>query len=123
MTTTQAVAAALGLAFAGFAAFALAMERHHEQATGREGLAGTVCMGLRARGLLLMSLALPCCLQPWGAPVAAIVWLGILSCAALMTTLVLSYAPRWLIRAAAVAGASALAVVIYALKHTGGISS
>lgn len=96
MSTLIAASVALGLAFAAFAALALAMDRHYEQVMHRMHAHKTLRLCLRAAGAALMLLALWCCVTAWGAVVATLVWLGLLSCAALMTTLALSYMPRYL---------------------------
>lgn len=94
MSTTIAALAALALAFATFACLALAMDRHHEQATGQETTTFGIMCGLRLSAALLALAAMAACLQAWGIAVAALVWLGMLSCGAILTTLTLSYAPR-----------------------------
>lgn len=94
MSTSIAALATLALAFAAFACLALAMDRHHEQATGHEAITSRLKCGLRLGAALLALAALAACLQAWGVVVAALAWLGILSCGAILTTLTLSYAPR-----------------------------
>ncbi|MEN5160175.1 DUF3325 domain-containing protein [Achromobacter spanius] len=103
MSTTIAALAALALAFATFACLALAMSRHHEQATGHETITFGITCGLRLSAALLALAAMAACLQAWGIAVAALVWLGMLSCGAILTTLTLSYAPRRLRTLAAMA--------------------
>lgn len=90
MTTTWA----LLLAFGGMAALSLAMDRHHEQLTGREGPGRGRRAGLRVTGTALLIAALWSSTQGWGASVGVVVWLGCLSAGALAVTLGLSYAPR-----------------------------
>lgn len=70
---------ALALAFATFACLALAMDRHHEQATGHEATTFGIKCGLRLSAALLALAAMAACLQAWGLAVAARVWLGMLS--------------------------------------------
>ncbi|EHK66060.1 DUF3325 domain-containing protein [Achromobacter arsenitoxydans] len=94
MSTTFAALAALALAFAAFACLALAMDRHQAQATGRDTTTPGLRFGLRLSAALLALVGMAACLQAWGVAVAALVWLGMLSCGAILTTLTLSYAPR-----------------------------
>lgn len=94
MSAFYAALAALALAFAAFACLALAMDRHQEQATGREATTPGLRRGLRLSAALLALAAMAACLQAWGVAVAVLVWLGMLSCGAILTTLTLSYAPR-----------------------------
>lgn len=94
MSTTFAALASLALAFAALACLALAMDRHHEQATRRETTTSGIRCGLRLGAALLALAAMAVCQQAWGVVVATLVWLGMLSCGAILTTLTLSYAPR-----------------------------
>ncbi|EWM45616.1 hypothetical protein D557_3622 [Bordetella holmesii 70147] len=86
------------------------MDRHHEQVTGLDTPATRRWM-LRLNGVALALAGLTCCLQAWGSAVAALVWLGLLSCGAILVTLMLSYAPRRLPATALAAALAALALL------------
>lgn len=105
---------ALLLGFAGFAALSLAMDRHQEQVLGR-ALTAAPNHGLRAAGTALLLLALGTCMLPQSQSVAAAVWLGLLSFAALAVAALLSYFPRALLPASGMAllAAAALAILIF----------
>ncbi|OZI71548.1 DUF3325 domain-containing protein [Bordetella genomosp. 12] len=110
MSPALAAATALALVFAGFACLALAMDRHHEQATGLDTPALRRAL-LRLNALALGAAALAVCLQSWGSVVAILVWLGLLSCGAILVTLTLSYLPRRLPLIALAAAMAALALL------------
>lgn len=92
MSTLMAAMATLMLSFAGFACLALAMDRHYEQVSGHEFTTLRLRRALRGLASALLAVGLIACLQAWGAAVASLVWLGMLSCGALMVALTLSYA-------------------------------
>lgn len=117
MSTLLAALAALGFAVASFALLALAMARHSEQVIDQADTTVGFRVGLRSAAVLLAAAALACCWQPWDAAVAVLVWLGLLSCAAVLTGLVLSYAPTRLIPVAATASVLALALTVYELAR------
>lgn len=89
---------ALLLSFAGFTAFSLAMDRHQEQVLGR-ALAHSANHWLRAAGVGILLLSLLLCMLGKSHSVAAIVWLGILTFAALGVATTLSYRPQALLPA------------------------
>ncbi|NHZ91832.1 DUF3325 family protein [Massilia sp. CCM 8733] len=91
--TLIAGAAALGLAYGGMTLLCLAMDRHHQQAWGREP-SRRQRVGLRGGGALLLALALPPCVAAWSATVGIVLWLGFLSAGALPLVFLLPYAPR-----------------------------
>ncbi len=106
--------AALALAFAGMAGLALAMDRHHEQVTGRaEVVPHTRRRVLRWVGSLLLALSLAACIGAWGATVGVTAWCGFLTAGGLLVGVLLTYAPRLAPRVSAatvlVAGLSCLA--------------
>ena len=71
----------LALATPGFAALALAMERHQQDVLGRL-LKPRTTRGLRAGGWLLLLLALGHALHHLGGPIGIVTWVGHLSLAA-----------------------------------------
>jgi len=89
----------LALAFPGFVALSLGMDRHQEDLLGktlqRPGLVAWRCIGMI--GLVL---ALVVCMQAWSISVGVAVWLGLLTFAAMMVGLLLTYAPHLLFRLA-----------------------
>jgi len=89
---------ALGLllAFCGFAALSLSMERHYEQVFDHAPIKVRMVI-LRAGGWLLLALAALPALDHAGTSVGLAVWAGELTVAAVVVMLVLSYAPRGLV--------------------------
>lgn len=87
------------LGFAGLAALALAMDRHHRQVWPR-GLPRHRRVLWRLAGVAGLLASFAVCAAQAGWAVGAVLWLGLLSAAAPMVTLVLSYRPDWLARAA-----------------------
>ena len=77
------LAAAFFLAFSGLAALCLAMHRHHRDLFGT-GPSLRVQRGLAAVGGVLIALALFACIHLRGGPVGMVLWLGLLSAAALL---------------------------------------
>lgn len=98
------------LCFAGFAALALSLDRHH-----REALAGRVPAGrvlpLRAAGWALLALSLAGAVAWEGLNFGPVQWIGALTGGALLVVLVLSYRPAWLRPAALLALPLGLALV------------
>ncbi len=95
---------ALALCYAGMAALALAMDRHHEQVTGQGDVPGPRRQALRWGGGLLLALALAACAAAWGLTVGLVAWCGFLTAGGLAVAWLLPYAPRQ----AAVAALAAL---------------
>ena len=93
---------ALLLSFSAFATLGVAMERHQEEVLGRT-LTRTANQGLRAAGTALLTLALAACMVGQTGSVAAVVWLGLLTFAALPVATLLSYSPRILLPASGIA--------------------
>lgn len=108
MNPLHASALALALAFAGMAALAFAMDRHHEQLTGALEVPAARRWLLRGAGTLALAAAAVPCVWAWGATVGPIAWLGWLSAAALGVAGLLGVAARWV---AGVACAAALGAV------------
>ena len=104
--------AALMLSYAGFACVALAMDRHYEQVSGNEFTTRRLRRGLRGVASALVAVGLIACLQAWGAAVASLVWLGMLSCGAVGVTLTLSYRPAWLVVPGGVAAVMGLGLAV-----------
>ena len=93
---------ALLLSFSAFATLGVAMERHQEEVLGRT-LTRTANQGLRAAGTALLTLALAACMVGQNRSVAAVVWLSLLTFAALPVAALLSYSPRILLPASGIA--------------------
>ncbi len=87
------VSLALALAYAGFVALCLAMDRHHGQVF-RHRAVPWQRQALRLVGWLLLAASLPACIAGWGWPVGLVAWFGILSAAGLLLVFLLPYAPR-----------------------------
>jgi len=100
MYATALMAFLLGLA--GFAMLSLSMDRHQEKVL-RLSLTGTLNRGLQIAGMALLLLALAACMVEQTQSVAAIIWLGLLTFAALCVAALLSYRPRALLPALALA--------------------
>jgi hypothetical protein len=93
MKQAALLAAAWCAAFAGFAALALAMDRHFEDSFGRGRRPGAARAWLRAGGGVALSASLIACLalqqsQGW------VLWFGVMTAAALAVILLLSYPLR-----------------------------
>lgn len=86
---------ALLLSLAGFVALALAMERHHRQVWQRAP-SRKQCLLLRCAGVIGLGAALAACVAHAGWATGTVIWLGLMTVAALTVALVLSYRPRWL---------------------------
>ncbi|WP_298924483.1 DUF3325 family protein [uncultured Ramlibacter sp.] len=78
----------------GFAALALAMDRHHEDAFGRGRTPGAARRWLRAGGSAGLLVSLLASLAVQGPTQGWVLWLGVLTAAALAVVLALSYGPR-----------------------------
>jgi len=85
---------AMGLAFAGFAALSLAMDRHGEQVLGRRGLPAWQRRGLRVAGSALLGGSLTAVVGQHGWGMGLIVWTGLLTAAAMALAMLLCYRPR-----------------------------
>lgn len=115
MSALPVVTAAIGTALAGFLALSLAMDRHYEDSYGRGSQPGSARPWLRLAGsaTLACSLVLSLCLQ--GMAQGWVLWLGVLTLAAVAATLLLSYLPRHIARVGLGAGAVALLALLAAL--------
>lgn len=108
MNHVTMVLTALALTYAGMAALALTIDRHHRQAFGADASPRTRDM-LRIAGVVLLVLAAPPCVHLWGAGGGTVAWIGMLTTGALLSAGVLPYWPRKL--APSAAGAAALGVI------------
>jgi hypothetical protein len=86
-------ALALSLSYAGFAALALAMRRHHRQIWNRDPTGGLRHV-YRAAGVLLLGLAFAACVVDDGWLIGPVTWFAVLSASALLFDFILPYAPR-----------------------------
>jgi hypothetical protein len=82
------------LAYAGLCSLCLAMPAHFKELIGREARAHER-LGMRALGWSAQGLALSACFIARGAAVGTILYLGIVTVAALALVLMLPYRPRW----------------------------
>ena len=90
------------LAYAGFAALALAMDRHHRQVFGRAPRRG-IRIVLRIAGAAGLCGALAACVAASGGSIGTVEWFGVLSASALAFVLLFAFRPH-----IAVAGAGAI---------------
>ncbi|MBL6458380.1 DUF3325 domain-containing protein [Belnapia sp. T6] len=99
---------AFGLAYAGFLALALAMDRHHRDLLG--GVPSRMGRLLfRGGGWMLLGLSIAPCCALWGPSFGAIAWCGLLTLAAFTLVSLTTYAPRAALLAAALLPALGLA--------------
>ncbi len=107
-------ALSLALACAALALLSLAMNRHHEQAFSRRPQLLRV-RGFRSAGVLSLvtSLVAAIAAQGWGT--GPVLWLGLLSVAALLVVLLLPYRPRAVPRLAVFSLASAPVLLLMSL--------
>lgn len=95
MTPLTTTVGGLTLAYSGFVALSLAMDRHYADVFGRGQEPGQrQRLVLRLLGVmgLLLSFALCVVRDGWG--VGSVLWLGMLTACALTLVLLLPYAPR-----------------------------
>lgn len=107
MNVLQASWLAFALSFAGMAALAFAMDRHHEQLTAAMEISAARARLLRAVGAGLLAAAVMPCVQTWGWSVGVVAWLGWLSVGALLVVALISIAARWAAVAACILAAAA----------------
>lgn len=105
--------AAFALCYAGFALLSLSQARHHRHVY-RGGDHGRRRWGRRAGGALLGSGALAST-AAWGPGTGAVAFLGLATFAAVAVALLLTYAPRFVLRTAAAAVSVAVAAGALAL--------
>ncbi len=99
-------AAAFCLAYAGFCALSMAMERHFEEVFGR-GLQTGPRRALRAAGALGLALSLLLCARIDGWSHGIVLWTGMLTLAGLLLIWVMAYRPRLALGAGAACLAAA----------------
>lgn len=85
---------AICLAYAGFAALCLAMERHHREVFGSRRIPPRRRLALRLAGWVLLAASFPACVAGWGWAFGPVAWCGVLTAAALPVVLLLPYRPR-----------------------------
>ncbi|MDX3911620.1 MAG: DUF3325 domain-containing protein [Sphingobium sp.] len=83
----------LAMAFSGFTVLSLSVPRHHRDMIGGTPAQATTT-ALRGVGYALLGLALWPCLTAFGTSVGLILWLGLLSAAALLLVGLLAWRPR-----------------------------
>ncbi|XAH23546.1 DUF3325 family protein [Xylophilus sp. GW821-FHT01B05] len=103
---------AFSAALAGFAALALAMDRHFEDSYGRGREPGRLRPWLRAGGSAALLLSLAASLSLAGLAQGWVLWCGVLTAGALAQALLLSYAPQRAPQCALLAGAVAAAALL-----------
>lgn len=86
-------------AYAGWAALALAMDRHARD-IGWTPPHRATAIALRLAGTGLLGAALIACAVRWGWAIGPVAWLGMLGAGALLFTLTLSVLPRAIVPAA-----------------------
>jgi hypothetical protein len=114
--TTAAHALTLLLAFSGFAAFALSLDRHH-RAAFRTPVPRRRVGGLRAAGWSGLALAFAAAVGSSGWAFGPVQWVGSLTASALAVVALIAYRPGWLRTAALVALPLAAAMLPLALPH------
>ncbi|HWK50367.1 MAG TPA: DUF3325 domain-containing protein [Steroidobacter sp.] len=85
----------LMLCFCGFIALSLAMNRHYQQVAGQP-LERSTQVALRVAGSVLLAAGMFICIGGWGTSVGIALWCGVLSMAALLQVLLLTYRPTLL---------------------------
>ncbi|MDN4039524.1 DUF3325 domain-containing protein [Massilia sp. YIM B02443] len=105
------------LAFSGFAAKGIVMDRHYADIHGRGKEAGPAT---RRRMLLLgwlgLALSFIACIGAGGWHIGPVLWCGVLSIAAWTVTLLLQYAPRKVVHAAWIGVPAALLTAALLLR-------
>ena len=95
MTVSWASIAGIFFAYAGFAALALAMDRHYADAFGRgESPSPGLRRGMQLAGSLGLVVSLAMLVADSGWAFGILYWLGVLTLAALTLALSLAYVPR-----------------------------
>lgn len=84
------ILAACILALLGFALLALSQERHWEHAWGSNKPSAPAISTQHATGFVAISLSLPCCVIAQGASFGSLLWVMLLSAAALAVAFMLT---------------------------------
>lgn len=109
---TMAALVALLAALAGFVSLSMAMDRHFEDGFGRDRSVGRARPWLRLGGVVGLLLSLAASLALRGAAQGWVLWLGMLTAAALIVVAMMTWRPR---AAAACGIAAGLAAGVLAL--------
>ncbi|MCG8359151.1 MAG: DUF3325 domain-containing protein [Kiloniellales bacterium] len=88
-------ATALLLAIAGFGALALGMRKHHRELFGAPPSQWRA-LALHSIGWVLLGLSFVACILDSRWSIGPVLWLGLLTVAALATALTLTYGPRFI---------------------------
>lgn len=84
---------AFALAYAGFLALCLSMDRHHQDLMGRRPKPPRR-YALRVMGWVLVALSTWPCVAAWGWFIGPVGWVGVLTAAAMPIVFLIPYAPR-----------------------------
>lgn len=114
--SAAAHALSLLLAFSGFAALALSLDRHH-RAAFRTPIPQRRVGGLRAAGWAGLALAFAAAVASSGWAIGPVQWVGSLTASALAVVALIAYQPGWLRIAAVVALPLAAAMLPLALPR------
>jgi hypothetical protein len=88
------MALSFALAYAGFTALCLAMERHHEQVFHSRRIPPWRRRLFQGTGSALLAASLPAAVQGPGWALGLVIWTGLLTAAAMLLAMLLAYAPR-----------------------------
>lgn len=84
------------LAFAGFLALSLAMKRHYSQVLSpKKAPSKAQVIIFRLLGSICLIISAGICLNIHGVGIGLVLWTGMLTLAALMQSLLLTYKPQW----------------------------
>ncbi|QIL72805.1 DUF3325 domain-containing protein [Diaphorobacter sp. HDW4B] len=98
MTELHAGLVVLALAWGGMTALAFAMDRHHEQLTGKRSMASSRAISLRGAGAFMLLLSAVPSILVWGSTVGFVAWLGFVSAGALLAVAGIGANARWTLR-------------------------
>lgn len=105
------------LAFSGFAATSITMDRHYADIHGRGAEpSGATRLRLRTLGWIGLALSFMACIGASGWHIGPVLWCGILSLAAWSVTLLLQYHPRKVLQGAWIGLPAALLATILLLR-------
>lgn len=85
-------------AFIGFAFLSMAMKRHYKQLWPNGQLSISKVFILRLVGVLLLIASVVTCIKSFGIGIGLVYWCGLLTFAALLQAMLLTYSPLFLIR-------------------------
>lgn len=106
------------LAFSGFAATSITMDRHYADIHGRGKEASSATrLRLRTLGWIGLLLSFMTCIGASGWHIGPVLWCGILSLAAWTVTLLLQYHPRRVMQAAWIGIPAALLATTLLLRN------